>query len=180
MKDKVIIVGQMGTGKTTIAEKLSQEYGHVQVALATSVKEVERKLWGFQEKKNRTRLQQIGCKMREIDKDVWIKSIMNKIQVLEGLYGFNRFVIDDVRFLNEFYYFLDKGWAVIGLNTPIKIRRPRLEKAYGKVTEKQLNDVSETEVLKILQAKSVSVINEYLGMQVEKKWEKAERILNGR
>ena len=59
--------------------------------------------------KDRKLLQDIGSKMREIDKDIWIKCALKEAN------EYNYAIIDDVRFDNEILFLKDNGWILIKL-----------------------------------------------------------------
>ena len=75
---KIAIIGKMCSGKTTLANKIIGYYKYrginiLKRSFSDKLYEICRNLFNMKDK-NRELLQQVGTKMREIDKDVWIKS----------------------------------------------------------------------------------------------------------
>ena len=76
---RIAICGKMGSGKTYIADKLAKEYNLEKVSFAEKIKDIAFDLFNI-EQKDRKLLQIIGDKMKEIDKDIWIKYLLKKIK----------------------------------------------------------------------------------------------------
>lgn len=95
----IVLIGKMGTGKTTIANYLINNYGFKKASFADKVKELAVDLFNMQEK-NRSLLIQVAQKMKDIDSDVWVNATLKKIQLF--LQYNNNIVIDDCRFKNEY------------------------------------------------------------------------------
>ncbi len=80
---KVAFSGKVCSGKSTAARmvaelvknKLSQDV--VILSFAAKIKELAAELFGMKTK-NRKLLQDIGTKMREINKDVWLDHLINQ------------------------------------------------------------------------------------------------------
>lgn len=114
-------IGCMGSGKTTMANLVSEHFGHKRVSFASGVREVKDML--FNDYPNeREILQKIGMAMRNISNDVWIKYLFSKLSEDKN------YVIDDVRFINEVNYLLDNGWSLFKLEVPTSERIRRLQK----------------------------------------------------
>jgi hypothetical protein len=142
---RIAFVGKMGSGKTTLAKYISLEYGFTAISFASKIKELAVTLFGMDlEKKDRTLLQAIGQKMREIDPAVWPKCLMK--QVKEYYPPAVRFVIDDCRFLNEAELLVDSGFTLIGIVRDETERINFLKSHYGDITEAQLKHSTESEI----------------------------------
>jgi dephospho-CoA kinase len=115
------IAGNMGAGKTTIANLIAKEFGYEVVSFANGVREVKKML--FPNAHDRSILQSIGTKMREIDQNVWINYLISKLE------NGNKYVVDDVRYSNEVDSLLSLGWYIIKLEASPAVRIERLEKA---------------------------------------------------
>ncbi len=79
---------------------LVRTYGFTKIAFADKLKEIAKELFPEEFEKSekpRTLLQALGMKMREIDEDVWAKYLFRKVEAEPN----RRYVIDDLRFLNE-------------------------------------------------------------------------------
>jgi broad-specificity NMP kinase len=95
----IVLIGKMGTGKTTIANYLISNYGFKKAAFADKVKELAVDLFDMKEK-NRSLLIQVAQKMKDINPNVWVNATLKKIQ---GFWEQNKhIIIDDCRFKNEY------------------------------------------------------------------------------
>lgn len=107
---KIAICGKAGSGKSTMANYLIENFGFVKYSFAAAVKEIGRDLFGMTTK-DRSLLQHIGAKMREIDQAVWIRYICNKIMAD----GFPDVVVDDLRYKNEELFLRGMDFVIIKL-----------------------------------------------------------------
>lgn len=119
------LVGLIGSGKDTVAQRLVNNHGYVQFSWASVLKDVTAILFGWdrsmlegttaesradREKIDvwwseqlgkpwspRIAMQQVGTEIlrNNLHKDIWILAIMKRLQ------GFDKVVISDTRFLNE-------------------------------------------------------------------------------
>jgi len=169
MKNKIILIGRMASGKTTMADRLCEEFGFQKFSLADKIKEIARDLFGMTEK-DRTLLQKLGYKIREIEPMVWCNYLERKLNVEhenQSLCRDCKFVIDDVRFLNEYDHFLKLGWFPIKFEVPKEIRLRRIRELYGEIKEEQLVDPTEIEIDQIY---CPNVIFEKKYWTIEDKW----------
>lgn len=92
---KIGICGQMCSGKTTIKNYIISNHDNYQAtSIAKKLKLIAFELFNMNTK-NRKLLIEIGTKMREIDKDVWINYTINECEQFENV------IIDDIRYENE-------------------------------------------------------------------------------
>ena len=153
--DRIAICGVMASGKTYLADALKRDLGYTKFSLATGVKDLARDVF-LMEGKDRKLLQQIGMKMREIEKDVWINLLMRKVVMsqkdLHQMFGSHldmRVVVDDCRFFNEVAAFKEAGYKIIRIHIDDDLQIQRLKNTYGKDAEKHINnrkDDSEAEM----------------------------------
>lgn len=112
------LTGKAGSGKSTIAEYLEKRHGYVRLSLTEPLKNMLRALglsdnmlYGEDKevtsellcgKSARHAMQTLGTEWGRnlIGEDIWINCLERKIGFLIGI-GKDKFVIDDVRFLNE-------------------------------------------------------------------------------
>lgn len=145
------ISGKRGTGKTALANIFESKYGWCPVPLAQKLKEKCRTEFGLTysetdgadkeillEKYNLTSREimiSMGQWYRHIDSFFWIKSVFQTIKDLEEL-GYHKFVIPDVRFVNEAAY--------LKMNNAFLIRLERHQ--HLNIYKEPLKDSSETDL----------------------------------
>lgn len=124
------ITGLKGSGKTTVAKFIQQEYGLPLKNFADPLKEAAKKIflldddqlhdqykkekvdpdWGMSP---REMLQQLGTDVaRQIDEDVWVKNMKKRLRNADGA------VIGDVRFVNEAKLIKEMGGKILGIDRP--------------------------------------------------------------
>ncbi|MCY8228789.1 AAA family ATPase [Bacillus spizizenii] len=139
-----------GSGKSTIAKYLVEKHGFVVYNFADKVYELAEELFGMKVK-DRNLLIKIAEKMREIDKLIWIKETMKRIEKD----GNPRVVIADTRKLLEYAYLLEHGYNQAMVYCPEDIAIERLKKRDGEdnvdvdvvlngATENQLRPLRDT------------------------------------
>jgi len=142
---KIAICGPMASGKTWLADKLSQELALNKISLAGQVKVVARDLFFMDPvKKDRLLLQEIGKKMRDIRPSVWVDFMLSQED------ADNDCVCDDVRFVNEAKQLKEEGFLIFMLEITEELQKSRLMRTYPDNWEVHWNarsDSSETELL---------------------------------
>ena len=133
--------GKFTSGKDGVASHLVNCYGFERRGFADKLKEVAAHLFGMNGK-DRTLLQILGAKMREIDPDVWVRYVMRSINPRDNV------VITDVRYQNEYDAIQKCSHSIlIRLECPLGVRIRRYIKLYGIVpTDEQINHPSETDL----------------------------------
>lgn len=128
------LCGKMGAGKDTVAYYLTKTYTNTafQWSFAAKLKDMAKELFGVVKKdaKGRKILQEIGTKMREIDENVWVDYVINKIKTMPCIGCLH--VITDVRFVNEAEAILKEGGIIICLDADSETRRLRCCKRDGR------------------------------------------------
>lgn len=146
----IALVGKMRSGKDTVFKYMEQAlikdtntipFKH---AFGDEVKEITYRLFPSKNK-NRDKLQQVGQKLREIDENVWIRPVDEKIEYInqqpvdELLVN----IITDVRQPNEFEYAKNKGYTVkIICDDDVRIKR--MEERGEEINEKLLKHETES------------------------------------
>lgn len=159
MKD-VLLVGQMASGKTTVASVLVDQ-GYTKLAFADGVRDIASMAYGpiskghtylihdihsgYIEVTGRQILQRVGQEIKLIDQDFWLRIIEQKMA------GDGPFVIDDGRFDFEIDWAREHGFVVVGINTPEPVRLQRYEIVYGRrPSDEELSHKSEQQVPQLL------------------------------
>lgn len=103
------LIGKIGSGKSTVASILVEDYGFTKIAFADPLKQmlVKAEIIKPEELEQKTpfarqMLQKIGTNLirNQIDPNFWVRLCNQKIQMLLSQ-GIDKIVIDDVRFPNE-------------------------------------------------------------------------------
>ena len=146
---KIAIVGVMCSGKSTLANKIIEYYKNnnniiiQKKAFADKVYDIAYNLFNMKNK-NRILLQQIGTKMREINKNVWIDYTLNNLP--------DNVIIEDCRYENELNELIENNFIIIKIIIPKNIQLKRLKKTYPTNWKKHTNNLnheSETNLNKI-------------------------------
>lgn len=115
-----------GSGKSTIARYLCEQHGFRMYNFADKIYELAEELFGMKVK-DRDILIGIGEKMREIDKMVWIKETIKRIEKD----GNPRIVIADTRKLLEYAYLIECGYEQAMVFCPEEVAIQRLKDRDG-------------------------------------------------
>ena len=164
----VAVVGEFASGKTTLANALIETYGFKRVSFAGRLKEIAAKVYGQGAPVEKTKeyevfpldwddsgtlsgreiLQRLGQSVKELDRLFWVRWLMNDID--GGAYGDGPFVTDDCRFTYEADALRERGFLIVRVMTPSKVRMQRYEMTYGRMpTMQEMTHPSETEVANI-------------------------------
>jgi len=161
------IVGGFAAGKTTLSEGLVQQ-GYIRVSFARYLKEIvasvynggrpvekaqefvvhdldgnERTITG------RRLLQEFGQSVKAMDRDFWIRAMLNDIEY--GEHSGGPFVTDDCRFPYEADALRKAGFTIVKLDTPLDTRIKRYFQTYGVYpTPAELVHPSEIELVDIV------------------------------
>lgn len=166
MPRSLAIVGGFAAGKTTLSEGLVQQ-GYTRVSFARYLKEIcavvynggkpidksqeftvhdldgyERTITG------RRMLQEFGQSVKAMDRDFWVRAMLNDIE--NGEHSGGPFVTDDCRFPYEADALRKAGFIIIKLETPLDTRIRRYYQTYGTYpTPAELVHPSEIELVDI-------------------------------
>ena len=140
---RIAVIGKICSGKTTLSNSLINEFGKHNIifskkSFADNVYKIAYDVFNMKEK-NRSLLQSIGTKMREIDPNVWVNLTLRNIE--------DNVIIDDCRFLNEIQNLKESGFTLIKLNISDELQLERLKKTYTNSWKTHdLSHVSECEI----------------------------------
>ena len=158
MTIRIAIVGPMCSGKSTLVKKIIDYYIYKGIniekrAFADKVYDIAYNLFNMRTK-DRKLLQQIGTKMREIDKDILIKYTLQNLP--------DNIIIEDCRYENELDYLIKYGFIIIKIDISKDIQLERLQKTYPKNWQyhlKNINHESEANLQNINKSKFNYIIN---------------------
>lgn len=125
---KLAITGEMGSGKTSIAKYLVEKYNFKKFSFADDVKLYATEIFDINiniNVKDRKLLQQFATKMKEIDENIWIKRLDNKIKDI-----YDNIIIDDLRYPNEELYLKSNGFKILKLDIDTELQNNRLKNTY--------------------------------------------------
>lgn len=127
---RIAIVGERGSGKDSVGEYLAQHYGCQPIAIAAPIKAavyaaldaagVDRSRKGA----IRKAMQDAGWMAREIDSDIWLRSLIER----HGLACEGQavgFVVTDARYANECAALRACGFKIVRITAPAELRKAR-------------------------------------------------------
>lgn len=139
----IAISGKAGAGKTTAAGIL-ENAGYQSVSIADPLKDIAEEVWGVGARKDRDILQPLGQRIRQMDEDAWSNLAIRRMQEAGlGVSG-KLFVIDDLRFPNEYHALRTEGFIVVRIEARTELRIVRLQNNGKLQNAEQLGDISET------------------------------------
>jgi hypothetical protein len=119
------------------------------------LKKLAAEIWGSSASADRDKLQRFGMAVRDIDSDALVRLALRKIQsptrFTQSYWtlphpGNPNYVVDDMRFPNEWWALKAEGFVIVRVTAPVVLRIDRL-KATGKFQEEsQLEHASETAI----------------------------------
>lgn len=138
------LLGHQGVGKNYIAEKILPSIlekkptiilafaDHFKVDCICKHKLDYNKVYGKKDYETRRVLQKVGTEKGRIifGDDIWIKTLETWMRILNER-GIERFIISDVRFVNEVNWIKSIGGIVIKINAPERYMKRLLEEADG-------------------------------------------------
>ena len=115
---RIAFAGKTHAGKTTSANYLLRAYGFTKISFTSKLIECAHDFFPEQFEKGekpQQLIQELGAKMREIDRDVWVKYVMKRVEKLPKE---TDIVIDDLHFTNEYNAVKSLGFLVVRLDPP--------------------------------------------------------------
>ncbi len=136
---RIAISGKMRSGKDSAARRLVERHGFQRYAFADRLKELASELFGTKPgQKNRTLLVQLGRRLVEIDKLVWVRYVFNKIPLGADV------VIPDLRFGYELQELKRLGFRLVRIDIARDRQVQRVLQTEPDTDLALLDDVSET------------------------------------
>jgi dephospho-CoA kinase len=190
---RVMVIGKMTSGKTTVADHLVDNFGFKKLTLAKALKDMivaieagdgaqkivtehvmnhvylsaierERMVTAIEKTmtlphetpKPRKRLQYLGTEggRQTVRDTIWIDIIKGQVKPKE------KYVIDDVRFLNEYQAFYAINFVPIQVRITDETQKTRIIRLYGEFDPNILKHPSETEQAKITIDPKYSINND--------------------
>jgi dephospho-CoA kinase len=144
---KVAIVGRIRSGKDTVGSMFIKDYGCFRMAFGDGIGRVIRDYFpeAFENGKPRRHYQHIGQRFRDLNPDVWVKDLGRTYQLLQDK-GLTRFVVTDMRQMNEYHYLKSQGFMVVKVETADEIRLERMNANGDTFTLEDLNHETEQEI----------------------------------
>jgi len=154
----VALFGQMASGKSSIAAAMVDS-GYTQMSFAQPLKNIAELAYGKVDKSGeyhvtsldgldstisgREVLQRVGQSIKGHDRDFWLRCFF---RASENYLDYP-LVVDDGRFVFERDALRDRGWLIVGIDTPEGIRWERYRNIYGRYpTDVEMNHQSEIEL----------------------------------
>jgi KaiC/GvpD/RAD55 family RecA-like ATPase len=127
----VAISGKAAAGKTTLASHIvhacdEEDIPVVRIGFADALKEEVRQKYGIDKSMvgGRDALIRHGTAMRDKDKEYWIRPVREK--TMQAVASGQLVVIDDLRFLNEFYWASWAGFVTVKMVATAEWRTHKL------------------------------------------------------
>lgn len=148
----IALISEAGGGKDFVGDYLVKKYGFTRYAFADNVKNVAETwfpdAYGNHEEKPRALLQAVGTKFREIDQDVWIRTMFEDIDArrLDSIkFGFTTesVIVTDCRMPNEYEALKKRGFTFVRVDVDNETRLQRLRDRGDAFTEEDLLHSSE-------------------------------------
>ena len=138
---RLAVSGKMRSGKDTLAERLVERYGFKRYAFADRLKEVARELFGMPlGAKNRHLLVELGRKMCEVDRLVWVNCVLGQMPLRQDV------IISDLRFKYEYHALKAFDFIIVRVDSDEETRLKRVGKFGSRVDLALVDDPSETDL----------------------------------
>ena len=138
---RLAVSGKMRSGKDTLASRLVKRYGFTRYAFADRLKEVAQELFRMPPgTKNRHLLVELGRKMCEIDRLVWVNYVLSQMPLRCDV------VISDLRFKYEYHALKAFDFIIVRVASEEQARLRRVERFGSRVDMALVDDPSETDL----------------------------------
>ena len=150
---KIALFGKMRSGKDTVGEILITQYGFQQYAFGREIGRIITEYFpeAYKNGKPRHHYQFIGQMFRELDQDVWVKKVLQKVHSDEfekTVYSDEPLhaVITDGRQLNEAEKMREAGFLIVKVECDEDIRIDRIKASGDNFSPEQLYHETELQV----------------------------------
>src|SRR5690606_1583490 len=142
---RIALIGQMRSGKDTVAEYLVENHGFNRLAFGDKLKQFAHEIFmdAPYEPKPRSLYQFMNI-MRDYDEDVWVKHL--EVDYLENKLYEENVVITDVRQENELEWCLEQNYKIIRVFSRLENRVDRMESSGEKAEEELLQHATENKL----------------------------------
>ena len=150
----IILFGEMGSGKSTVAKYLCEQYGYTKLSLGEKIHS-ECRLHGNE---TREEMQKYGQMMRKIfGENIWCDYLYLRSK------NYKKIVIDDARQTNEFDYFTNNFFMPIAVIADEQIRLDRLQKRVNYVVNPDTSKhKTEVQARICIEKCEIKIYNNYL------------------
>lgn len=130
---KILIVGKMRSGKSTVANRLRLNYGFTELAFGDALKYYAQRVFAYSdvigEGKPRALYQRFGELCREIDPLVWVKHADAAYKQVLDSKSTKGIVVSDGRQPHEYEWARANGFTVVRVTAPDELRVARAVEA---------------------------------------------------
>ena len=162
---KIALIGKICSGKSFISSYLEKNSKFKVYSFGCAVKQYAKEIFQLNSK-NRKIIQDFAQKMKEIDENVWINYVIDKINKDNA----KNIIVDDVRFPNEYEILKKMDFIFIKLNISEELQRIRIKNTYkedyeihleriNNISEKYINDLSSNYTLNITLMNENNILN---------------------
>lgn len=140
---KLAIYGKLRAGKSEVAEAIKREFDTEVIEFSKALRDVCDILYPTTRNyKDRDLLVKIGQHMREMDKDIWVNIVKEKIENSDA----EHIIVASVRQKNEYDMLKKLGFKFINVEAYEHIRKQRCIDAGDKFSEESFNSYLETDM----------------------------------
>lgn len=130
---KILLVGKLRSGKSTIAKYLVQRHGFVEYAFGGELKRFANEIFAISpvmrgNGKPRAIYQRFGELCREIDPLIWVRYVDAKITAEMATPAARGIVVSDGRQPHEVKWARDKGFMIVRVTAPETVRIKRAKR----------------------------------------------------
>lgn len=158
MKTRVAFAGRIRSGKDTAADYVAEQYKEegyhaMKLGFADGIADVIRAYFpgAFDDGKPREHFQVIGQTFRLLDADVWVRVLMERLRLLEGLFDKHSeteaaVIVKDLRQQNELERLHAEGFVTIKVVASEETRLARMDEKGDVYTMEAVNHPTEVSV----------------------------------